>query len=57
MKNWKKMSWRVGIVAAIFTFTIVLNLFPVSFVIAQEENPKQETVKEEETERNLFFGY
>jgi iron complex outermembrane receptor protein len=51
MKNWEKMSWRAGMVAAIFTFTIVLNLFPVSFAKAQEEKPKQETVKEEETRK------
>ena len=51
MKNWKKMSWRAGIVAAIFTFTIVLNLFLLSFAKAQEEKPKQEAVKEEETRK------
>jgi iron complex outermembrane receptor protein len=56
MKNWKKMSWRAGIVAAIFTFTIVFNLFPLSFAIAQEEKPKQETVKEEETLKEYELG-
>lgn len=56
MKNWEKMSWRAGIVAAIFSLTFVLNMFPVSFAKAQEEKPKQETVKEEETRKEYELG-
>lgn len=56
MKNWKRMSRQGGIVAAIFTFTIVLNLFLLSFAKAQEEKPKQEAVKEEETRKEYELG-
>ena len=47
MKNWGKISWRVGIVATIFAVTVILNLFSVPSAAAQEEKPEHEVTQAE----------
>ncbi|MBE9573068.1 MAG: hypothetical protein IMF11_20775, partial [Proteobacteria bacterium] len=46
MKNRKIKSLCLGIMATIFTVTVVLNLFSIPFAIAQEEEVQQKTTQE-----------
>ncbi len=47
MKNLKRNLFKVGFTVAIFSITVVLSLFSVSFAIAQDVEPKQEIAQEE----------
>jgi iron complex outermembrane receptor protein len=53
MKNRKRISLLVCIVAAIFIVSIILNLFLAPFAIAQEEEVQQKAAQKEQAQKAL----